>query len=449
MTKDSSLNDTYQFKLPDLGEGIHEAEIVNWLVNVGDTIGVNQPLLEVQTDKALVEIPAPVAGTIKDIRIKSGSMAHLGDTLVSIQPQNDTARHQPTHPSTPPISATVTAGLPGPGQRVLAAPAVRKLALKLGVDLHQVPGTGPSGRVLPSDVRTFAEHRDAQPSPQKRVEQVAALPDKSVPPSKIITDKPPEPVEQVTALSHAKRIGGLSYEKDSQTSLTTEPLTGLRRRIAERMDEAWRIPHVTSFAEVEVSRLVKLRDQLNDIATMEQGLSVTYLPFIIKATIQALKTYPDFNARLDLEQQQITRYRHYHIGVATAIPEGLVVPVIRHADRLSLRQLATELTRLADLARSRKLGLEELSGSTFSITNFGSAGGEQGTPIINPPEVAILGCGRIELKPVVVKGQVKARPVLPLSLSFDHRLIDGIAAAQFLKHLKQRLHHPKLLLLDL
>lgn len=446
MTKDSSLNDTYQFKLPDLGEGIHEAEIINWLVNVGDTIGVNQPLLEVQTDKALVEIPAPVAGTIKDIRIKPGTMAHLGDVLVSIQPKNDTVHRRPT--PTPPISATAIAGLAGPGQRVLAAPAVRKMALKLGVDLHRVPGSGPDGRVLPSDVRTFAEQRDAKPSPQKAVEPVSDLPDRSGP-SKIVADKPPEPLEPAAELPQFKQIGNLSHAPDSQTTPTTEPLIGLRRRIAKRMDEAWRIPHVTSFAEVEVSRLVKLRDQLNDIAAMEQGLSVTYLPFIIKAAIQALKAYPDFNARLDLEQQQIIRYHHYHIGIATAIPEGLVVPVIRHADRLSLRQLAVELTRLTDQARARQLGLDDLSGSTFSITNFGSAGGEQGTPIINPPEVAILGCGRIELKPVVVKGQIKARPVLPLSLSFDHRLLDGIAAAQFLNHLKQRLHNPKLLLLDL
>ncbi|MCB0214415.1 MAG: 2-oxo acid dehydrogenase subunit E2, partial [Anaerolineae bacterium] len=161
------------------------------------------------------------------------------------------------------------------------------------------------------------------------------------------------------------------------------------------------------------------------------------------------KAYPDFNARLDAEQQRIVRHRHYHIGIATAIPEGLLVPVIRHADQASLRQLAQELTRLADLARDRKLSAGELSGSTFSITNFGSAGGEQGTPIINPPEVAILGCGRIEPKPVVVKGKVKVRPVLPLSLSFDHRLLDGVAAAQFLSHLKTLLNKPKLLMLDL
>jgi pyruvate dehydrogenase E2 component (dihydrolipoamide acetyltransferase) len=173
------------------------------------------------------------------------------------------------------------------------------------------------------------------------------------------------------------------------------------------------------------------------------------MPFVIKAVVQALKEYPYFNASLDLVRQEITHHHYYHIGIATTVPEGLLVPVIHHADQLSLKQLAQKISSLSSQARSRNLGLEDLSGSTFTITNFGSVGGEQGTPIINPPEVAILGMGRIEDKPVVIKGKVKARPLLPLSLSFDHRLLDGAAAAQFLGHIKDLLHDPNLLLLEL
>ena len=433
MTKDSSLNTMYQFKLPDLGEGIHEAEIVHWQVKEGDTVTINQTLLEVQTDKALVEIPAPVAGTIKEIRVEEGTTAHLGDVLVAIQPESKSAYSPAPDDSSSVVSATAKVGLAGPGQRVLAAPAVRKMALRLGISLHRVPGSGPNGRVLPSDVRTFAEQQAAPQSPS----QPTYAPPNLRPPNQ----PPPTP-----ALSQPKSSPEPPRQPPEQSE--AEPLSSLRRRIAERLDEAWRIPHVTSFAEVDVARLVKLRRQLKDVAA-EQNVSLTYLPFIIKAVVQTLKVYPDFNARLDTEQQQIVRHRHYHIGIATAIPEGLLVPVIRHADQASLRQLAQELTRLTELARDRKLSADELSGSTFSITNFGSAGGEQGTPIINPPEVAILGCGRIEPKPVVVKGKVKVRPVLPLSLSFDHRLLDGVAAAQFLTHLKTLLNKPKRLMLDL
>jgi pyruvate dehydrogenase E2 component (dihydrolipoamide acetyltransferase) len=227
-----------------------------------------------------------------------------------------------------------------------------------------------------------------------------------------------------------------------------EPLQGLRRRIAERMELAWQIPHVTSFEEVDATHLVNLRQHLQPEAE-RRGVRLTYLPFIIKATIQALKEFPYFNASLEMAQQKIRLHRYYHIGIATAVPEGLLVPVIRHADRLSLLQLAAELNRLAQLAQQRKLGVAELSGSTFTITNFGSFGSHQGTPIINPPEVAILGCGRIEEKAVAVAGQVAVRHILPLALSFDHRLIDGAAAGQFLGRLKALLADPNLLFLEL
>jgi pyruvate dehydrogenase E2 component (dihydrolipoamide acetyltransferase) len=211
---------------------------------------------------------------------------------------------------------------------------------------------------------------------------------------------------------------------------------------------AWQIPHVTSFEEVEASQLVALRQHLQAEAE-RRGARLTYLPFIVKATVQALKDFPTFNASLDMENKKILFHRYYHLGIATAVPDGLLVPVIRHADRLNLLQIAAELNRLTELAQQRKLSVEALSGSTFTITNFGSFGAYQGTPIINPPEVAILGCGRIEDRPVVAQGQVEARPVLPLALSYDHRLLDGAAAGAFLKRLKTLLADPNLLLLEL
>jgi pyruvate dehydrogenase E2 component (dihydrolipoamide acetyltransferase) len=227
-----------------------------------------------------------------------------------------------------------------------------------------------------------------------------------------------------------------------------EPLQGLRRRIAERMEIAWQIPHVTSFDEINASNLVALRQHLQPEAE-RRGLRLTYLPFIVKAVTQSLKENPYLNASLDMANKTIQLHRHFHIGIATAVPEGLLVPVIHHADQLNLLQITGELTRLGDLAQQRKLELNELSGSTFTITNFGSFGGHQGTPIINPPEVAILGVGRIEDKPMVVDGQIEVRPVLPLALSYDHRLIDGAAAGQFLRRLIALLADPNLLFLEL
>jgi pyruvate dehydrogenase E2 component (dihydrolipoamide acetyltransferase) len=233
-----------------------------------------------------------------------------------------------------------------------------------------------------------------------------------------------------------------------QEVVDEEPLRGLRRRIAERMEQAWQIPHVTVFDEADAAHLVDMRRRLAPEAE-RQGVKLTYMPFFIKAAVQTLKEYPYFNASLDMAGQKILLRRYYHLGLAVAVPYGLMVPVIRHANRLNLLQLAAEVARLAELARQRKLSQPELSGSTFTITNFGSFGAAQGTPIINPPEVAILGCGRIEDKPVAVAGQVQVRPMLPLALSIDHRLLDGAAAAQFLTRLNQRLSDPARLLLEL
>jgi len=430
----------YEFKLPDVGEGIHEAEILRWLVNVGDSITMNQPILEIQTDKAIVEIPSPVAGKVVEIRAQTGTMAHVGDVLIGIAPA-DVQTVTPQKPSNgqqanrKPEQQPTKAGIAAKGKRVLAAPAVRKMALELGINLADVPGTGPVGRVLPEDVRRFVEQQETAPPEAPVPVEISPEPTPLTAPSPPLT-----PASPVSAPRPASLPG--------QEVIEEEPLHGLRRRIADRMELAWEVPHVTSFDEIEVSKLVALRQELQPEAE-RRGVRLTYLPFIIKAVVQALKEFPYFNASLDMDRQKILHHRYYHIGVATAVPDGLLVPVVKHADRLSLIQLAVELKRLAELAQERKLGLDELSGSTFSITNFGSYGGRMGTPIINPPEVAILGTGRIEDRPVVIDGEIVARPLLPLALSYDHRLLDGAASGQFLGRLKALLSDPNLLFLEL
>lgn len=416
-----------EFKLPDVGEGIHEAEILRWLVQVGDTVAQDQPILEIQTDKAVVEIPAPAAGKIAEIRAERGTVAHVGDVLVVIEAAEpkpaapevvvETGSNQHLKEAQP----APRIGIAGAGQRVLAAPAVRRLARELEVDLGEIPGSGPAGRVLPGDVRQFVARR----------KQEAAGP----PPSAPRRAEPPP----ATAPSPQPTLAESSQE---------ESLQGLRRRIAERMEMAWQVPQVTAFDDVEVASLVALRRHLQPAAE-RRGVRLTYLPFIIKAAIQTLKEFPYFNASLDMTQQKITRHGHYHIGIATAVPDGLLVPVLRHADQFSLLQLAAELSRLAEGAQERTLAPADLSGSTFTITNFGSFGMRSGTPLLNPPEVAILGCGRIEEKPVIIQGQIEILPVLPLALTFDHRLLDGAAAAKFLERLKALLADPNLLFLEM
>jgi pyruvate dehydrogenase E2 component (dihydrolipoamide acetyltransferase) len=422
------IKDVYEFKLPDVGEGIHEAEISRWLVTVGDTVILNQPLLEIQTDKAIVEIPAPVGGIITEIKAKQGGVAYVGDTLVLISQKTaishptttESGAQNPIQPATAP-----TTGIAEPGKRVLAAPAVRKLALELGVDLARVSGSGPAGRVLPGDVRQHASHQ-----------QTSDI-------------QLPVPSTVSTLLQDTGEEDPINGINRAFSAAEEEPLLGIQRQMAHRMDMAWRtIPHATILEEINATNLVALRKELKPEAE-RRGTNLTYLPFVIKATVQVLKEFPYFNASINMEAQKIIKHQHYHIGVATDTPAGLLVPVLRHADRNTLIQLAANLKDMAERARQRRLTSEELTGSTFSITNFGSFGTSQAIPIINPPEVAILGCGAITDKAVPALGQVTIQPVLPLTLSFDHRLIDGAAAAQFMNRLKVLLTTPSLLLLEM
>jgi len=485
----------YEFKLPDVGEGLHEATIGRWLVQVGDVVGQDQPMVEIETDKALVEIPSPVAGTVAEWRVAEGEVTTVGTVIVVLEPLANVAKSKSrsddfSRSSSKKTTEVVTIIMPlgtnkkdylqGPNKRVLASPTVRKFALELGVDLSQVKGSGTVGRILSSDVQQVANSPEVTPevsavqdSASKQVARVLAAPavrkmawelgidlaqvPGSGPDGRVLpqdvelynnnnkmeeqqaqTGTPVESVAEVAAMPTT----------NAKEEVERVPLRGLRRRIAQRMAEAWRIPHVTSFEEMDATKLVTLRQSLKPFAS-QQEVRLTYLPFIIKIALQVIKENPYFNATIDMQKEEILIHKSYHIGIATAIPEGLVVPVLRHADQMSILEIARQLARLSELAPQRKLPLNELSGSTFTITNFGSFGGYMGTPIINPPEVAILGCGRITKKPIVINDQIEIRPILPIALSYDHRLLDGAAAGKFLARLRDLIEDPSKLLLEL
>ncbi len=301
---------------------------------------------------------------------------------------------------------------------------MRKLAFELGIDLEQVTPSNANGRVSLDDVQAFAEKLKSAPVPPSIPEG-----------TQFSASAPPVPLIKSPAVEQAQ---------DER-----QPLTGLRKRIAEHMERSWRIiPHATAFGEVDASGLVALRDALKPGA-QQRGIRLTYMPLLIKLLLPVLKEFPIFNASLDEERREIIYKRSYHIGIAAATPDGLLVPVLRNADRLTLLEIAANVDRLIEGAKQRTLALPEVSGSTFTLNNVGSFGGSTGTPIINHPEVAILACGRIEDKAVVEHGTVIARPIMPLALSFDHRLIDGALSGAFMGRFKELVERPQQLMLDM
>jgi pyruvate dehydrogenase E2 component (dihydrolipoamide acetyltransferase) len=442
----------FEFKLPDVGEGMHEAEILRWLVAPGDTVKVDQPMLEIQTDKAVVEIPAPVSGQVGEIKAPVGKISHVGDVLIVFNtgapasPAQSALKVTEDKPAqaTAELKAQAAAPVAGAG-RVKAAPAVRKRAVELDVDINRVPPSSPDGRVLLKDVEEFAAHPPTAPTTtgnnghsQTQTGQAPASTSTQAGSSNGHSQPQPEAAVLPPTPAHLAPAGGEERQ----------PLAGLRRRIAERMELSWRtIPHATCFDEADGSGLVALRAQLKP-AAQQQAVNLTYLPLIIKAVVQTLKRFPAFNASLDEQTREIIYKGYYHIGIATATPDGLLVPVARDADRLTLLELAAEVNRLSEGGRQRTLKPNELSGSTFTISNVGSFGGSTGTAIINPPEAAILVTGSLKERPLVVDGELVKRPTLPLSLTFDHRLIDGAEAGTFLAALKAVLETPALLLLN-
>jgi pyruvate dehydrogenase E2 component (dihydrolipoamide acetyltransferase) len=398
-------------KFPDVGEGVTEGTLVKWLVKEGDEIKADQPVAEIETDKAIVEIPTSRAGKVSRLYGKEGDIIKVGSVLASLVFPGEKAPEMKPPEMKPPEIRPVEEKRPAekPPERVLAAPSTRRLARELGVDISRVQGTGTGGRVTDDDVKRFTE----------------AKPPEAGPPEVMLLEAGVKAMEE--------RI----------------PIKGIRKTIAERMVlSMFTAPHVVTMDEADVTELVKLREKEKKKAE-EKGIKLTYLAFIIKAVTVALRQHPYLNASLDAQKNEIVLKKYYNIGVAVDTPEGLMVPVIRNADQKSIMQLAQETEKLAEEARSRKIRLPDLKGNTFTITNIGSIGGIFSTPIINPPDVAILGVHRIRDMPAVIDGEIKVRKILPIVLSFDHRALDGAQAARFMNTLIEHLKDPDLLLLDI
>jgi pyruvate dehydrogenase E2 component (dihydrolipoamide acetyltransferase) len=434
----------FEFKLPDIGEGIHEGEIVKWFVKPGDEVNEDDVLCEVQNDKAVVEIPSPVKGKVLEILVEEGTVATVGQTLITLDApgyENMTFKGQeqdePKQQEKPQevskeekSEAAAKQAEPAkqqevdPNRRVIAMPSVRKYAREKGVDIRLVQGTGKNGRVLKSDIDAFLAGGTV-------VEQKEEAP----------AAKAEEKAAAATAAQQPVVLEGEFPE-------TREKMSGIRRAIAKAMvNSKHTAPHVTLMDEVDVTKLVAHRKKFKEIAA-EKGIKLTFLPYVVKALTSALREFPVLNTSIDDETEEVIYKHYYNIGIAADTDRGLLVPVIKHADRKPIFALAKEINELAAKAREGKLAPHEMKGASCTITNIGSAGGQWFTPVINHPEVAILGIGRISEKPIVRDGEIVVAPVLALSLSFDHRMIDGATAQKALNHIKRLLNDPELLLME-
>jgi len=427
----------FEFKLPDIGEGIHEGEIVKWFVKDGDTVKEDDILLEVQNDKAVVEIPAPVDGTVKEVKVSEGTVAVVGDVLITFDIEGDApAGEEEAAPEQPKAEEkteeTIQADVKEDGprevqlhksERVIAMPSIRKYAREKGVDIREVKGSGDNGRVLKEDIDAFANGE--------------------APAAEATTEKTESVAPAAAAKTEIK-----PYESATPELETREKIRGIRKAISKAMvNSKHTAPHVTLMDEVDVTKLVALRKEFKQVAA-DQGVKLTYLPFVVKALTAAAKAYPAINASIDDVNEEIVYKNYYNIGIAADTDNGLVVPVVKEADRKSIYALATNINELAGKAREGKLAGDDMKGGSITITNIGSAGGQWFTPVINHPEVAILGIGRIAEKAVVKDGEIVAAPVLALSFSFDHRLIDGATAQNALNMVKRLLQDPALLMME-
>ena len=500
-----------EFKLPDVGEGVAEGELVSWQVSPGDTVSEGDIVAEVETDKALVEVPSRYDGTVKELFAEEGEIVPVGDVIISFEvgevDEGDEEAEAPDTEGEPGESTDEAktdteeaAAAETPEGRVFAPPAARRLARELGVDIADVEGSGPGGRISEQDVRASHESTEehdetADETPVTPGEEVETPPGAGASETVSASDSP-EAMRETTLATPATRnladelgvdldavptektrdgeafveeedVRAFAEQKEAEgaaeasagadagaASTTAEPereetvpYRGVRRTIGEQMATSkYTAPHVTHHDTAEIDQLVETREELKQTAE-EKGTRLTYMAFVLKAVVAGLKEYPILNSELDEEEGVIRLKNYYNIGIAVATDAGLMVPVVKNVDEKGLLELADEVQELAAKARDRSISREEMQGGTFTITNFGAFGGEYATPIINYPETAILGLGAVEQRPVVEEGEVVAAHTLPLSLAIDHRVIDGAEAAKFTNTVKEYLAEPTKLLL--
>ena len=422
--------------LPELGEGVDSGDIIAVAVAVGDRLAIDDPVIEIEIDKGVVEMPAPVAGEVSEIHVAVGQKATVGQLILTVQSEGGSAEVSPAPQATaaPPASVAPSApapapvaipatpapavpsgtDTPAPSRLVPAAPSVRRLAREIGIDIAEVAGSGPAGRISPEDVKAHSRALHSRP-------QAPALAAATA-----------EPLPDFTKWGEIER----------------EAMGNVRRITAQHMARAWsQIPHVTQFDKADISDLERWRKQFGKVAEAAGG-KLTPTAIVLKVAAAALKRFPQFNASIDIAHEEVIYKKYIHIGVAVDTKRGLLVPVVRDVDQKNLVELAVELGEIAEKARTGKLGLADMQGGTFTISNLGGIGGTAFTPIVNAPEVAILGVARGSQEPVWVEGAFVLRLMMPLSLSYDHRLIDGADGARFLRWLCDALANPFLLALE-
>lgn len=459
---------TIEYKLPDLGEDIETGDVIGVFVSAGDTVAEDQALLEIETDKAAIEIPAPSGGVIKEVHVNEGDTIKVGQLLVTIDDGKGNGKNpqvkevtkiktqdeaieeiaekeveeemdadpepEPEKPDTAnqeldeevdlETTEDLTTGseekevldAPDPASKnpVPASPSVRRLARELGVDINLVEGTGPGRRISEEDVKNFSPTKKPKTKTQK---------------------KPPEP-----PVIEAQDIEGKT-DSDKWGGIKRAPMSKVRRLTAERLTEAWTAPHVTQYDKADITELEKLRKEFGP-EVANAGGKLTMTSILLKVIASALKAFPQFNASVDMENGEIIYKKYYNIGIAVDTDRGLLVPVIKDANKKNITKLSVELSELSEKARNKKISVDELQGGTFTITNLGGIGGTYFSPVINAPEVAILGISRSTVEPVYIDGGFLPRLMLPLSLSYDHRLIDGADAIRFLRWVIEALEEP-------
>ena len=429
----NNSNSTFNVKLPELGEGVTEGELVKWTVNIGDTVKADQTVAEIMTDKATVEVPTPTAGIVKEFKFKKGEIIKVESIILTLsgagssQAATTTNTNHTQNISAPAMTAlSVNTNLiypPVADSKVLATPATRRLAREMGVDINGLPGSGLAGRVTRDDVTNFKGG------------------------SSVVSNN--NGAGAVSAGVSQMNFPKPAYNSNNAAMEERVDLLGIRKKIAQNMQMSKAIiPHFTIMDEADVTQLVALRESLKDFAE-KNGTKITYLPFVVKAVIATIKEFPQFNASIDDANSQIVYKKYFNIGFAADTPNGLMVPVIKNADQKTILEIAKEIIDLSKRARDGKLKPDEMKGATITITNIGSVGGTYATPIINHPEVAIIGMYKMSDKPILKDGQIAFIKSMNYTVTADHRLIDGAVAANFLKSFFNKIQNPGIMMMGM